>query len=96
MASPIILIVEDERPIATLLRGVLQANGYKVLQARNSTTTLRPGLPHQGEIALLLCDAVLRDRCGPDVAGRIRELCPQSESTSYISKPGAARVSAAH
>lgn len=78
MALPIILIVEDDRPIAALLTQVLQAGGcYQVLNAQSGAEALSLGRLHQDEIALLLCDVVLQDRSGPDVACRIGELCPQ-------------------
>jgi DNA-binding response OmpR family regulator len=77
MALPIILVVEDDLPIANLLTQVLQAGGYEVLNAQSGAEALRLGRLHQREIALLLCDVVLRDRSGPDVALRIGELSPQ-------------------
>lgn len=77
MALPIILIVEDDRPIAALLAQVLQAGGYQVLSAQSGAEATVLGRLHQPEIALLLCDVVLQDRSGPEVAFRIGELCPQ-------------------
>ena len=77
MASPTILIVEDEWLIAALLARVLKHGGYEVLVARNGTEALALGRLHQGEIALLLCDIGLPDLPGPDVALRLREFCPQ-------------------
>lgn len=77
MASPIVLIVEDDRTISTLLTQVLQAGGYEVLNAQSGAEALGLGRLHQREIALLLCDVGLPNRAGPDVALRIGELCPQ-------------------
>lgn len=76
MASPITLIVEDDRLIATLLKEVLQAEGHQVLSSENAAEAMALGRLHQREIALLLCDVVLKDGTGPDVALRIKELCP--------------------
>jgi DNA-binding response OmpR family regulator len=84
MASPIILMVEDERLIATLLTLVLQGAGYEVLRAESGAEALRLGGSHQCKMDLLLCDVVLQDGSGPDVALRIGRLCPNLR-TVYIS-----------
>jgi DNA-binding response OmpR family regulator len=77
MASLAILIVEDDRPVATLLSRVLQAGGYEVFSAQSGTEAIGLSRLHQREIALLLCDIMLQDRAGPDVALRVGELCPE-------------------
>jgi len=76
MASPIILVVEDDRLIAALLPQVLEDAGYRVLSARNGAEALSLGRIHQREIALLLCDVVLEDRAGPCIARQLEELSP--------------------
>ena len=77
MASPTILIVEDEGFVATLLTRVLKAGGYEVLDARTGAEALALGRLHRGEIALLLCDIGLPDLSGPDVVLRLGEFCPR-------------------
>ncbi len=77
MGSPTVLIVEDDRPIATLLGRVLQTGGYEVLEARSGTEAICLGQLHRQEIDLLLCDIMLEDQAGRDVALRVGELCPR-------------------
>jgi DNA-binding response OmpR family regulator len=84
MASPIILVVEDDPLIATLLPQVLANAGYRVLSAQNGTEALSLGRIHRGEITLLLCDVALEDRCGPSVARQLEEFSPRM-STIFTS-----------
>jgi len=80
MALPTILIVEDDQPTAAVLMLTLQMGGYQVLNANSGAEALRLARLHRREIALTLCDVVLQDRTGPEVARRIRELCPQMKT----------------
>ena len=79
MASTI-LIVEDDRPIAALLSYVLKDGGYEVLKAQSGNEAVGLGRIHQREIDLLVCDIMLQDRVGSDVALRVGELCPQMKT----------------
>jgi hypothetical protein len=86
MASPTVLIVEDEPLTAAPLTRVLKAGGYEALSAPAGTAALALGRP------------VLR---GPDVALRLTELCPvgifmQTKATAGIDRKGAARASATY
>src|SRR5438045_2356970 len=80
MALQTILTVEDDRLIASLLGQVLRAGGYEVLNAQSGTEAVGLGRLHHGEIALMLCDIMLQDRAGPDVALCVRELCRQMKT----------------
>jgi two-component system, cell cycle sensor histidine kinase and response regulator CckA len=84
MASPIILMVEDERLIATLLTLVLRGADYEVLHAQSGAEALSLGQSDQRKMDLLLCDVVLQDGPGPDVARRMAQFYPGLR-TVYIS-----------
>ena len=76
---PTILIVEDEAPIADLLREVLADEGYDVLQARNG---------HDALAILERCtsDLVLSDVMMPGMDGRALSRAMQAHS-QYRSIP---------
>ena len=77
MGSPVILIVEDEGLISSLLGHVLRAGGYETLMARSGAEALSLGRLYQGDIDLLLCDVLLPDQAGFEVALNIWELYPR-------------------
>jgi PAS domain S-box-containing protein len=54
-----ILVVEDEPPLRTLVRSVLQRYGYRVLEAVSGMAALAVWELHKNEIQLLLTDMVM-------------------------------------
>jgi hypothetical protein len=86
MASPTVLIVEDEPLTAAALTRVLKAGGYEALSARAGTAALalkRPDLP------------------GPMWPFSLENYVPwgismQTKATAGIDREGAARVSATY
>jgi two-component system, cell cycle sensor histidine kinase and response regulator CckA len=66
-----ILLVEDEVIVRDLVRSVLQATGYTVLEAANGEQALRLTNEHHGPIHLLLADVVLPGMSGIEVAERL-------------------------
>lgn len=66
-----ILLVEDEIIVHDLVRSVLQATGYLVLEAANGEQAFRLANEHQGPIHLLLADVVLPGLSGLEVAERL-------------------------
>jgi CheY-like chemotaxis protein len=66
-----ILLVEDEVIVRDLVRSVLQATGYVVLEAANGEQALRLTNEHHGPIQLLLADVVLPGLSGLEVAERL-------------------------
>ena len=54
-----ILVVEDEASLSTLVRGILERYGYRVLSAATGAEALRVWDEHQGGIDLLLTDLVM-------------------------------------
>lgn len=72
-----ILLVEDEN----LVRGVGVATfrklGYRVLEAATGAEALGVATRHAGSIDAVVCDVVLPDMRGPEVAGQISERDPE-------------------
>jgi len=65
--SETVLVVEDEAALRALVRGLLEANGYTVLEARNGEDALSVCEQHKGPIHLLLTDVVMPQMSGPEL-----------------------------
>lgn len=67
-----ILVVEDEAPLRSLLRGILRAAGYRIIEAKHGLEALRKWDEHHEEIDLLLTDLVMPGTInGIDLAERL-------------------------
>jgi two-component system KDP operon response regulator KdpE len=71
MTSPLLLLVEDERPIRRFLRASLEGEGYRVLEAETGEQALK--LAAQQPPDLVVLDLGLPDRDGQDVLRQLRE-----------------------
>ena len=72
-----ILIVEDEEMLREMLREVLTANGYQVLEAANGLQAIHLWDENQSRIGLLLTDNALPDgMTGLELAVKLREAFP--------------------
>ncbi|HLY62625.1 MAG TPA: PAS domain S-box protein [Terriglobia bacterium] len=69
-----ILLVEDEEKVRGLVRRVLQARGYHVLEAPDGREALRVAEAYDGIIHLLLTDVVMPGMSGRQLAGRLEHL----------------------
>jgi PAS domain S-box-containing protein len=69
--SETILLVEDEAAVRDLIRDVLGANGYSVLEAAHVDDALALGEAHRGPIDLMLTDVVMPGMSGPALAARL-------------------------
>lgn len=68
-----ILLVEDEGPVRTVVKRVLQRHGYHVLEATCSQEALDLWQQHADRIVLLFTDLVLPDGMnGRELAQRLR------------------------
>lgn len=74
--SETVLIVEDEEPVRTLVRQVLEMNGYSVLEAANGLEALDIWQRKTGKIELLLTDLVMPKLSGNELAQRLTGLSP--------------------
>jgi two-component system, cell cycle sensor histidine kinase and response regulator CckA len=71
-----VLLVEDEDAVRSLSRRVLQARGYKVLEARNGQEGLSIGRQYSGQIDLLITDVTMPFMNGRQLAERLVPLRP--------------------
>jgi len=72
-----ILVVEDDPQIRALVRGVLDASGYTVLEAQRGDEAIRLGEEHADPIHLLLTDVVLPGMSGRDLAHQLAARHPE-------------------
>ena len=70
-----VLLVEDERGVAELTAGILEAAGYRVLWALDGSTALEIAGGEE-EVDLLLADVVLPGLSGPELARELRRRRP--------------------
>jgi two-component system, cell cycle sensor histidine kinase and response regulator CckA len=71
-----ILLVEDEPALRELARELLEANGYKVIEAERGEQAIRLVESSQAPIDLLLTDVVMPGIGGKQLATRLLELRP--------------------
>ena len=72
-----ILLVEDDQAVRALTRRLLQAKGYKVLEASGADEAIAIAKGVENPIDLLLTDVVMPEMGGSDLASRIRALRPE-------------------
>jgi PAS domain S-box-containing protein len=72
-----ILLVEDERPVRSTVRRLLERHGYQVLEAANGLDALELVTSRGGEINLVLSDMVMPGMGGIELAGRLRAIAPK-------------------
>jgi CheY-like chemotaxis protein len=77
--SETILVVEDEHGIRSLVRGILQARGYTVLDAGRPLEALEISTQFDGPIHLLLTDVVMPQMSGREVAEKISAARPSTK-----------------
>lgn len=67
-----ILLVEDEAPLRTLVKGILERYGYRVLEAESGRASMAIWEDHKERIGLLLTDMVMPDGVqGTDLAEKL-------------------------
>ena len=71
-----VLVVEDEENVRNLVRHVLEAQGYEVLDASGAREAMYMHENHPGRIDLLLTDIVLSGKSGREIAREFAELRP--------------------
>lgn len=72
----VIIIIDDNEQIRTLVRRALQANGYIVLDWANPRAAIDHLEKIPEPVSLALVDGVMPQMLGPDVAGEISRLRP--------------------
>jgi two-component system, cell cycle sensor histidine kinase and response regulator CckA len=71
-----VLLVEDEDAVRDLVRDILQARGYIVLEARRGAEALRISEQHPAPIHLMLTDVVMPEMTGRELADQLAVLRP--------------------
>ena len=74
--SEVILLVEDEDMLRVLARTILEKSGYVVYEARNGQEGLALCKSHEGTIDLLVCDVVMPELGGRELAEGALRLRP--------------------
>jgi CheY-like chemotaxis protein len=69
-----ILVVDDEETIRRLLRDLLQAKGYRVLEAADGLEALSVFSENRGRIDLVILDMVMPEMGGRETYVRLREV----------------------
>ncbi len=72
-----VLLVEDEAEVRDLAREILEASGYRVLQACDPHEAVLMAERHAGAIHLLLTDVIMPRQSGRALAERLRPLRPE-------------------
>jgi PAS domain S-box-containing protein len=92
-----ILLVDDEESVRKLGQRILKRCSYTVLMAENGVQALEVYQAHQGEIALVVLDALMPEMGGRECLRRLRELDPQVKvliSTGYTADSSAQELMA--
>ncbi len=71
-----ILLVEDENSVRALIRQVLRAKGYEVVEARDGAQALEISRNSNRTFHLMLTDVVMPQMNGPELARRMSALQP--------------------
>jgi signal transduction histidine kinase/ActR/RegA family two-component response regulator len=82
--SETILLVEDEEMLRRMIKGMLQLQGYGVLEAQNGAEAIRIGNEHQGRIDLVIVDVFMPRMNGRQAVDRLLSQRPDSK-VLYIS-----------
>jgi two-component system cell cycle sensor histidine kinase/response regulator CckA len=71
-----ILLVEDDRDILEVVSMMLEASGYKVIRAENTTAAVEVARTTQASIDLLLTDIIMPGMSGVELYDRVHALRP--------------------
>jgi PAS domain S-box-containing protein len=74
-----VLVVEDEETIRSLVHGILETRGYTVLEANCGVEGLEICQKYPHTIHLLLTDVVMPQMSGPELAGKLASLRPETK-----------------
>ena len=72
-----ILVVEDEPALRSVVRRILEREGYRVVEARDAEMAIRLVDEMAGEFGLILTDVVMPGQSGPELAEQIRGRYPE-------------------
>jgi two-component system cell cycle sensor histidine kinase/response regulator CckA len=72
-----ILVVDDQAPVRSVVREILQPTGYIVLEAGSGEEAVRICAGQEGPMHLLLTDVMMPGMSGPQLAQRLARLRPE-------------------
>jgi CheY-like chemotaxis protein len=72
----VILIVEDENPVRSLIAISLKAEGYAILEASNGSDALELCEVHRGPIDLMITDQKMPLMTGSELVSRVEAVRP--------------------
>ena len=75
-----ILLAEDEMAVRALVKSVLSAQGYRVIEAGNGEDALAKFIEHREEIDLVILDVVMPKKNGKETYLDICEVKPQTRA----------------
>lgn len=70
-ANPVVLVVDDEQPIRTAARRMLEADGYQVIEAENGMKAVEM-LGDDRVVDVLMADLEMPELTGEEMARRLR------------------------
>ena len=85
---PAVLVADDERPIRTLARRILETGGYRVIEASNGAEGIAL-LDDDTQLDLLMADLEMPGLAGNEMARRLRAIRPDLKVlfvTGYVDK----------
>ena len=88
----IILVVDDEPFVLSVVSSILRQAGFKVLSAASPAEALEVGYSHAARIHLLLSDVVLPEMSGPELADRFTAIHPETECMFMAGLPDTPEV----
>jgi two-component system, cell cycle sensor histidine kinase and response regulator CckA len=75
--SQTVLVVDDLPIVRGAVRAMLEAGGYRVLEAADGAEALRVAEQHAGRVDLLMSDVVMPGMRGPELAERLVARFPE-------------------
>ena len=72
-----VLLVEDHEAVRLVVREVLEAQGYRVLEASRAAAARLASEGHVGPIHLMIADVLMPDAIGPELALELRPARPE-------------------
>jgi PAS domain S-box-containing protein len=78
-SSGVVLVVEDEAGIRSLIRKTLERSGFTVIEAASAREALELATAHEGRLDLLLSDVVMPEMGGVELARNLIALRPETK-----------------
>lgn len=75
--TPVVLLIEDEESLATLLARVLERKNLRVVRAGDGATALRRLAEQNPPVSLAVVDCLLPDTTGCELAHELRARSPR-------------------